>query len=60
MRWLLDSRNNVLMRLFGRMRGGPRTHGNVLRQVFDLADMRPLAAIWEVVAGDLIRTCTTK
>jgi hypothetical protein len=37
------------------MRGGPPTHGNVLRQVFDPADMRPFVANWEVVAGDLIR-----
>ena len=47
--------NNALQRLFGRMRGGPPTHGNVLRQVFDPADMRPFVANWEVVAGDLIR-----
>jgi hypothetical protein len=47
--------NESLQRLFGRMRGGPPTHGNVLRQVFDPADMRPFVANWEVVAGDLIR-----
>jgi MmyB-like transcription regulator ligand binding domain len=47
--------NEALQRLFGRMRGGPPTHGNVLRQVFDPADMRPFVANWEVVAGDLIR-----
>jgi len=47
--------NEALQRLFGRMRGGPPTHGNVLRQIFDPADMRPFVANWEVVAGDLIR-----
>jgi len=53
--WDMLMGNEALLRLFGRMRGGPPTHGNVLRQVFDPADMRPFVANWEVVAGDLIR-----
>jgi hypothetical protein len=44
-----------LLRLFGRVRGGPPKHGNVMRQVFDPDDMRPYVANWEAVAGELIR-----
>jgi transcriptional regulator with XRE-family HTH domain len=53
--WDVVLTNNGLNRLFGRLRGGPPKHLNVLRQVFDPADMRPLVANWEEVAGDLIR-----
>jgi transcriptional regulator with XRE-family HTH domain len=53
--WDVLLTNEPLQRLFGRMRGGPPTHGNVLRQVFDPSDMRPFVANWDVVAGDLIR-----
>ena len=34
--------------------GGPR-HRNVLRQIFDPDDMRPVIGNWEEVAGDLLR-----
>src|ERR1700730_9415435 len=53
--WDVLLTNKALQRLFGRIRSGPPTQGNVLRQVFDPADMRPHVANWEVVAGDLIR-----
>jgi len=53
--WDVVLTNGALNRLFGKMRGGPPTHMNVMRQVFDPADMRPFVANWEEVAGDLIR-----
>jgi transcriptional regulator with XRE-family HTH domain len=53
--WDVLLTNEALIRLFGRMRGGPPRHGNVMRQVFDPEDMRPFVANWEEVAGDLIR-----
>jgi transcriptional regulator with XRE-family HTH domain len=34
--------------------GGPR-HRNVLRQIFDPDDLRPLIGNWEEVAGDVLR-----
>jgi transcriptional regulator with XRE-family HTH domain len=53
--WDVLLANDALLRLFGRMRGGPPRHDNVMRQVFDPQDMRPFVANWEEVAGDLIR-----
>ena len=47
--------NPAMERVFGALKPGGPTHGNILRQVFDPADMRPLLANWEEVAGDLIR-----
>lgn len=37
------------------MRGRASAHGNMVRQIFDPADLRPAVANWEEVAGDLIR-----
>ncbi|HEV7445343.1 MAG TPA: helix-turn-helix transcriptional regulator, partial [Steroidobacteraceae bacterium] len=53
--WDVLLTNDALLRLFGRMRGGPPRHGNMMRQVFDPEDMRPFVANWEEVAGELIR-----
>jgi transcriptional regulator with XRE-family HTH domain len=47
--------NAAMQRVFGVLKPGGPMHGNILRQVFDPADMRPLLANWEEVAGDLIR-----
>lgn len=47
--------NGALERVFGLLRGGPPLNSNVLRQIFDPADMRPFVLNWEEVAGDLIR-----
>lgn len=47
--------NPAMERVFGALKPGGPTHGSILRQVFDPADMRPLLANWEEVAGDLIR-----
>lgn len=47
--------NDGLTRLFGWLRDGAQPHGNIVRQVFDPADMRPFIDNWEEVAGDLIR-----
>jgi transcriptional regulator with XRE-family HTH domain len=37
------------------MRGRASAHDNMVRQIFDPADLRPAVANWEEVAGDLIR-----
>ena len=37
------------------LRGRDSIHGNMIRQLFDPADLRPAIANWEDVAGDLIR-----
>ena len=37
------------------MRGQANKHANMIRQVFDPADLRPAVANWEEVAGELIR-----
>jgi transcriptional regulator with XRE-family HTH domain len=37
------------------LRGRDSIHGNMIRQLFDPADLRPAVANWEEVAGDLIR-----
>lgn len=37
------------------MRGRDSTHGNMIRQIFDPADLRPAVANWDEVAGELIR-----
>jgi transcriptional regulator with XRE-family HTH domain len=37
------------------LRGRDSMHGNMIRQLFDPADLRPAVANWEEVAGDLIR-----
>ena len=37
------------------MRDRASAHANMIRQIFDPADLRPAVANWEEVAGDLIR-----
>lgn len=53
--WEVLMINAALERVFGLLRGGPPKHSNVMRQIFDPADMRPFILNWEEVAGDLIR-----
>jgi transcriptional regulator with XRE-family HTH domain len=53
--WDLLLANGGSSRLFGLLREGGPLHPNIMRQVFDPNDMRPLLANWEEVAGDLIR-----
>lgn len=52
--WDVLLTNQGLIRVFGMIRGRPPKHGNVMRQVFDPADMRGVLGNWEEVAGDLI------
>jgi transcriptional regulator with XRE-family HTH domain len=52
--WDVLMANQGLLRLFGWLRDGVQPHGNIMRQVFDPADMRPFVENWEEVAGDLI------
>ncbi len=47
--------NAALRRVYGMLRQGGPLHDNVMRQVFDPADMRGVLVNWEEVAGDLIR-----
>ena len=52
--WDVLMANEGVTRAFGWLRGGA-PHGNIIRQVFDPADMRPFIENWDEVAGDLIR-----
>ncbi|MDB5457609.1 MAG: putative transcriptional regulator [Caulobacter sp.] len=53
--WDVLMTNAALDRLFGALRGDEAIQPNILRQVFDPRDMRPLIGNWEEVARDLIR-----
>lgn len=53
--WDVQMTNDALLALFSLLKEGGPKHSNILRQVFDPADMRPIVANWEEVAGDLIR-----
>lgn len=53
--WDVLMTSQGLLRVFGWLRDGAQPHGNIMRQVFDPADMRPFVENWEEVAGDLIR-----
>lgn len=53
--WNVLMANRSLPRIFARLRGGPALHGNVLRQIFDPKDLRPVVANWIEVASDVIR-----
>ncbi|HEY6641949.1 helix-turn-helix transcriptional regulator [Povalibacter sp.] len=53
--WDVLMTNRALPAIFDRLKPAGPKHGNILRQVFDPEDMRPLIANWEEVAGDLIR-----
>lgn len=52
--WDVMMASQGLLRVFGWLRDGAQPHGNIMRQVFDPADMRPFVENWEEVAGDLI------
>ena len=52
--WDVLMANDGVARVFAWLRGGV-PHGNIIRQVFDPADMRPFIENWDEVAGDLIR-----
>jgi transcriptional regulator with XRE-family HTH domain len=52
--WDVLMANAGLARVFDWLRDGAQPHGNIMRQVFDPADMRPFVENWEEVAGDLI------
>jgi transcriptional regulator with XRE-family HTH domain len=53
--WDVQMMNQALVRVFGRVRGRAPLHGNILRQIFDPNDMRPVVANWDEVASDVIR-----
>jgi transcriptional regulator with XRE-family HTH domain len=53
--WDVLIANRGLERLFGRLLGRPPRHMNILHQIFDPDDVRPLIAGWEDLAGDLLR-----
>lgn len=53
--WDVLQVNAAMPRIFGRLKPGGPTHGNVLRQIFDPRDMRPHIANWAEVAGEVIR-----
>jgi hypothetical protein len=44
-----------MARVIGRLRPNGTLHRNVLRQIFDPRDMRPVIGNWEEVAGDALR-----
>ena len=53
--WDVVLTNRAMIRVLTRLRpSGPR-HDNVLRQIFDPLDMRPVIGNWTEVAGDAIR-----
>jgi transcriptional regulator with XRE-family HTH domain len=53
--WDVVTTNQALVRILGKVRGRAPLHGNILRQIFDPNDMRPVVANWEEVASDVIR-----
>jgi transcriptional regulator with XRE-family HTH domain len=53
--WDVLMANEGLTRVFDWLRDGEAVNPNIMRQVFDPADMRPFIDNWEEVAGDLIR-----
>ncbi|WP_207796555.1 hypothetical protein [Sphingomonas oleivorans] len=53
--WDVMMANAGLVRAFDWLRDGVKPHGNILRQIFDPADMRPFIENWDEVAGDVIR-----
>lgn len=53
--WDVLMTNAAMPKIFGRLKPGGPSHGNVLRQVFDPTDMRPYVANWDEVAGEVLR-----
>ncbi len=53
--WDLLLANDALTRLFRFLLGRPPLHTNIVKQIFDPEDMRPLLANWEEIASDVMR-----
>ncbi len=53
--WNLVKSNRASRAVFGLLLDGGVRHGNVMRQVFDPASLRPNIANWNEVADDLLR-----
>jgi transcriptional regulator with XRE-family HTH domain len=53
--WDVLATNRALTRVINLVRGRAPLHNNIMRQIFDPNDMRPVFANWEEVAGDVIR-----
>jgi transcriptional regulator with XRE-family HTH domain len=53
--WDVVLSNRAMVRILGRLMPARPRHTNVLRQIFDPDDMRPIIGNWEEVAGDAIR-----
>ena len=47
--------NRAAERIFNRLKEGGPKHSNIVRQIFDPEDMRPLLANWEEIAADVVR-----
>ncbi len=52
--WDVLSANDAMSRLLASLKPQGAAHANILHQVFDPDDMRPLIANWEEVATDLL------
>lgn len=53
--WDVVMLNRAAIAVFGQLREGGPKHPNVMRQVFDPDDMRPMIANWDEIASELIR-----
>jgi transcriptional regulator with XRE-family HTH domain len=53
--WDLVQANAGMIRLLDALRPGGPKNGNILLQIFDPDDMRPVIANWEEAAGELLR-----
>jgi transcriptional regulator with XRE-family HTH domain len=53
--WDVVMTNRAAVKVFASLRDGGPKHPNILRQVFDPDDMRPLIANWDEIAAELIR-----
>lgn len=53
--WDVVEANPALVGLLTALRGRPPKHDNILHQIFDPEDMRPVIAGWEALACDLLR-----
>jgi transcriptional regulator with XRE-family HTH domain len=53
--WDVVLANRAMVRVLGHLRPNGPLHRNVLRQIFDPRDMRPVIGNWEEVAGDALR-----
>jgi transcriptional regulator with XRE-family HTH domain len=53
--WDVVLTNRAMVRILAHLRPNGPVHRNVLRQIFDPHDMRPVIGNWEEVAGDALR-----